>query len=517
MPAKRALKFSVSNTALLLLLLIVFLGLLLRLAFQEPLFFNESINIVKTSWELSRRVDAGSFRFALFDFWRLPHEIKLMSAVTGLAYLFFGVSKLSTVLFGFVAYLCTTCFIFLIGRHLRNQAVGLMAALLWATLPLDVLFSSQILPVPALIVLLCAIVYFLLEKQLVIWLPLLVFGLFSDWRLFFPLAILCALSFYLVDDRFALLKKRMVPISIILLAILLLKPEIVLSALSLYYSSTLIRENLLFLPLILISLVLVARQSEKPRFLLAWLGIQALAFVFFSPPIVESSQFRLLGVSGYWLWLLVPACLLIAWQVERLLGQKPLLKVLWIAAPVHLLLALNVFVQQPEGSYIVFVFSRIGMGLATVFIWLYLLSLQYSKAIQLWATAFLLVLVPFSSLQINKAYVDSYRYQQDDAESTLHFFEDTEEDVTVWVADEDLYSRFLYLSNFEGVFKFPRTTYLVELDPKLLDEPLAGDYVVAEEDVVRLVMGILPGDWQEVGAFATSDRQRLLLFLVGSR
>src|SRR5262245_12630184 len=65
---------------------------------------------------------------------------------TALAYGIFGVTSASTVAFPFLCSLLTIVAAFYLGRRLFSDQVGLMAALLVAIFPMDVIFASMLFP-----------------------------------------------------------------------------------------------------------------------------------------------------------------------------------------------------------------------------------------------------------------------------------------------------------------------------------------------------------------------------------
>lgn len=79
------------------------------------------------------------------SFWSAADRVALYMPISWL-YRLFGVNEWTSVAFPLLASLATIFFILLIGKHLKDTETGLVAALMWAVFPLDVINATQVLP-----------------------------------------------------------------------------------------------------------------------------------------------------------------------------------------------------------------------------------------------------------------------------------------------------------------------------------------------------------------------------------
>jgi hypothetical protein len=121
-----------------------------------------------------------------------------MYAPVALLYALLGPSQFTTLLFPFISSLATVIFIFLIGKMLGEDKVGLIAALLWAFFPLDIFLATSLLPDVPVSALSTAGMYFLIREIRIghswNWNYTLAAGLFIAAILVKPIAIISAIA-----------------------------------------------------------------------------------------------------------------------------------------------------------------------------------------------------------------------------------------------------------------------------------------------------------------------------------
>lgn len=135
-------------------LLVILAGALaIRLVFFTGMVRGDALNYAHAAYELVQ----GRSPFGV---WVGATRIGLVLPVAGL-YALFGANQVTTLLFPMAASLASVVFVFLIARMFSNQAGGLIAALLWAFLPLDVHLSTSLLPDSIVASLSTGVAYFL--------------------------------------------------------------------------------------------------------------------------------------------------------------------------------------------------------------------------------------------------------------------------------------------------------------------------------------------------------------------
>ena len=100
-----------------------------------------------------------------FDYWLAGTSRIGLYAPVALLYRIFGPSEVATLAFPFLSSLLTVIIIYGIGKLLDGQRVGLVAALLWACLPLDIFLASDLLADGPVATFSAAAIYFLLLAE----------------------------------------------------------------------------------------------------------------------------------------------------------------------------------------------------------------------------------------------------------------------------------------------------------------------------------------------------------------
>jgi 4-amino-4-deoxy-L-arabinose transferase-like glycosyltransferase len=120
------------------LALILAVGLGIRYIFYTGMVRGDSLNYAHAAFLRSQGItDLGS--------WAGLSRIGMYGPVA-LLYSLFGPSEMTTHAYPLLASMVTTIFLFKIGELLGNRRIGLIAALLWAFLPLDIHLSTSLLP-----------------------------------------------------------------------------------------------------------------------------------------------------------------------------------------------------------------------------------------------------------------------------------------------------------------------------------------------------------------------------------
>lgn len=135
------------------LAVILLTALAVRLIFLSDLVRGDALNYAHAAYELSE----GRLSF---DAWAGVSRIGLYGPVA-LLYFLFGPSQLTTLFFPVASSLLTVMFVFAIGRMFGGVIAGLIAALIWTFLSLDVHLASILLPDGPLTTFSTGAVYFL--------------------------------------------------------------------------------------------------------------------------------------------------------------------------------------------------------------------------------------------------------------------------------------------------------------------------------------------------------------------
>ncbi|MEX2144731.1 MAG: glycosyltransferase family 39 protein [Anaerolineales bacterium] len=515
---------------LLVLVVVVFLGLLLRSAFLQGPVFDQSLQISISAWELYRpavessQPDSG-FGAQAVEFLRevasMPGEFRPLAVVLGLLYVVFGVSDLVSLLVPLLAFASTVVLVCLLARTWFGQATGILATLLWSVLPIGILLSVSLLPaLPLTAGSLFAIYLFATAEQrasnrlvLASFFVLLI-GLFTAWMYFLPTAVLLV-------SWVAWKKPGQVPIPMyrlfgFLILGFLFIPGIASQAVDVFYLILLYFENLLLLPLLALVLVVAAKgkQNSPVQFLLLWIGVKATFMVLSAPWLVQHSQFETIGMSGYWLDLILPGIILIAWQFTRRVGEEQVLRSSLIASFVVIagLIVLNLGVSM--NSDLLLTISRVSVGAAILLIFVYIAfwNINHRGALTGLLTAILITFV-FASPSIVESYVESYRGKANGVTQVSMMFETVPDDKVAFIAGDALYQRFLYLNKYQSTFRDGSQSLSVYLlNQNQLGAVSVGSYVVISIEVLQFDLGVVPSNWMNV--METSNGERLLVYRI---
>jgi 4-amino-4-deoxy-L-arabinose transferase-like glycosyltransferase len=150
MSKKRSIAQNAKEWLPLIFVLVAALGL--RLVFFTGMVRGDSLNYAHTAYYLNLGIfDLGA--------WEGMSRIGLYLPVAVL-YKLFGPSELVTLLFPLLSSLASVVFVYLIARIFGGERAGLIAALIWAILPMDVHLSTSLLPDGPMAALCTASVYF---------------------------------------------------------------------------------------------------------------------------------------------------------------------------------------------------------------------------------------------------------------------------------------------------------------------------------------------------------------------
>lgn len=142
---------------ILSLSVILIAALAVRLIFFTGMVRGDSLNYAHAAFELSR----GSFEYGA---WEGNSRIGLFGPVVAL-YALFGPSEATTLAFPILSSLASVVFVYLIARMFAGSSAGLIAAIIWALLPLDVHLATSLLPDSPLAALSTGAVYFLFRAE----------------------------------------------------------------------------------------------------------------------------------------------------------------------------------------------------------------------------------------------------------------------------------------------------------------------------------------------------------------
>ncbi len=127
-----------NNRPITYLIIILVIAIVLRVVFYTGVNFNDDLVYLNFAHDITQgRFHPHPYIFAT----RL-----LMQYPIAFFFLLFGVSEFSATLYMLLASLATIILTYLIGRELFNNQTGLLAALLLAFLPLDIIYSTTITP-----------------------------------------------------------------------------------------------------------------------------------------------------------------------------------------------------------------------------------------------------------------------------------------------------------------------------------------------------------------------------------
>jgi hypothetical protein len=187
--------------AALPIIIILICAVILRLVFFTGMVRGDDINYSHAAYELSQ----GRTHF---DYWQAGTSRIGLYGPVALLYVVFGTSELVTLAFPFISSIFTVVIIFGIGSLLDGRRTGLLAALLWACLPLDIFLATDLLPDGPLATFTAAAILFLLlaerskPPQKLRWIVMSV--IFLVWAILIKPTAIITLIFFLVYWAFKL-------------------------------------------------------------------------------------------------------------------------------------------------------------------------------------------------------------------------------------------------------------------------------------------------------------------------
>jgi len=283
---------------------ILLLALYIRLVFPGSVVTGDDSKYAKYAYTA---ISENSINFESFN---TAIRVGLYLPV-GLAYLLFGVSDASTLIYPLLVSLMGITFIYLIGSLIESSSAGLLAALLWALLPTNYELSTLLLPDGLVAAFSVGAIYFLLlaEKQSNSKASisyLLCFG-FAAWTILIKITGIVTAGFIFVRVLHGQLKKRL-PVGFFrtrisqnhlaffvatIIAFLIVMPDSLLSRLdktsSDVYQTIFIGRNpfskgsstdfdaVIFLAIISIAGLSISKNKNAP-FLFSWFMVQYLYF-----------------------------------------------------------------------------------------------------------------------------------------------------------------------------------------------------------------------------------------------
>ena len=506
---------------LLIVLLIFLLGIWLRVAFFRGMVFDESISIAEEAWELfTANPISGSFMQFLRALKNIPSSNILPVFVSGLLYQLFGVSDIWSVIFPILSSLLVGGFLYSFGSLWHSRSVGLLALFFWLMLPINVFLSSNLLPVLPLIALnTLTVLMYLLGRKHHSWIyfvlagATLLSGLIFSWAYALPNVVFVGYDL-LKNQHFVEIKKIGIGLFAIVTLYMLIPPNGAM-ALNLYYLVPLVFENLFLFPLLILALVYVFSlpRDKRPTDLLIWLAAKAIWLVIGARWISMDPLIETIGISGYWLDLLVPGLVLLAWLFVGRLGERLIFKIVSLASIglFFFVLFLSIFETLPPWLFTV---SRISVGIA--FLLIFLFGAAWNSSIKKQIVFFSLFLLTFlvGGWTITNDYWRSYQHTVEDSLDVLTTLE-TNGEVILFVGEYNLSSRFKYETGFGNPTEFPNLSLTVaDLTQGNANSLPNGSYVVMSDSYKNLVFGMEPENWSLEQEIQNSNQQKLFLYKV---
>jgi hypothetical protein len=196
MPAKKKPSHSQNKILTALPIIIILIcAIILRLVFFTGMVRGDDINYSHAAYELSQ----GRTHF---DYWQAGTSRIGLYGPVALLYVVFGTSEPVTLAFPFISSIFTVLIMFGIGSLLDGRRTGLLAALLWACLPLDIFLASDLLPDGPLATFTAAAILFLLlaernkPPQKVRW--IFMSAIFLVWAILIKPTAIITLIFFLI-------------------------------------------------------------------------------------------------------------------------------------------------------------------------------------------------------------------------------------------------------------------------------------------------------------------------------
>jgi hypothetical protein len=291
------------------------------------------------------------------------------------------------------------------------------------------------------------------------------------------------------------------------------------AAVELYGLNLQLFDNFLFIPLLVIGLVSAAgvKGNTALRFVLPWLGVKAAFIVVAAPLILQRPQLQTIGFAGYWLDLIPPGLILIAFHFARWVEPVHVKRMLVAVGSVSAV-GLIFLIPIPGLPAFLATILRISVGVAFMWIFVYLALLRKDapsrNALLLGS---LLIFLTLASISIVSKYVASYIYPVEDANGVRAALASVDGDQIVFVGDELVYERLLYLGGYQNPQRLDEvdTAQLNVLNPVKPDDVPEGAYVVVSSQYLNFVLGIPPTNWEIFGEFSHSSQQKLVMFFVG--
>lgn len=505
-------------------------GLLARWSSFQGLLFNESARIAKRAWDLYLLVSASSaypekllwFR----DIYRLlrdtPTETLPLLPITGMFYGIFGVSDLASFLVPLLASLVGGALIYLLTKTWFDQSAALIASFLWAVLPVSIFLSTNLLAMPLLLTGDLLIIYLLgiagvRKSRTVLFgaLLLLALGLFLNWTIFLPTAILVVAGFYNelrkpIEWKYPLRIFWGLFVVGFLFTALRQGDAVVTS----YYQLLLPFDNLWILPFLALGIAFAAnKRHPAAQQILTWLAVKVAFVLLIGPWIADTNSVKLFGMSGYWLMLVIPCLVLLGWQFSEQVSPKFVFFTLIVVAFLGSLLHGILLTANTSTLDEFLVYSRIAFGISIVTVFLYIvIGPRGSKTAGI---GFALILIAFTlaSPSVVSSYVINHDGALRNSEGAAAYLKGLPEETVVVFVSESLYDRFAYIQNFGA--EQPASSPILLLYPlrrDMLAQAKSDQYVVVEREFVTAILGATPANWHLLQEFTDDRGVDILLF-----
>lgn len=493
---------------------VLVLALAVRLVYAPGVVFDESALIAYRAWQF-----ADTPGISQVARWLLspPYSESAAVLATGLSYMLFGVSKLSSLLPGLLASFGLLGLVFGLTSAWFGRTQGLIAAFLLAIFPLEIFVSTSLLPASLLLCLKVLAIYLsqLARKRnirslYILSFVILLLGTLSDWIIFAPAIILLLMQQFIHSDGYFTWLQRL---AIIALVVFVFIPDAVVSALALYDSVLLILENLIYLPLLFFGLLGASRDTKVPavRFVLVWIALEVACLVLAAPVIRLSPTFQMLGVSAYWIQVLIPGLILSGSTFGGLVGESAARKAVILASvTAFFIVLLRVTDAGAMVQRTLDIVTRVSFGLAFLSMWLFVFLMNSRKWVVSAAFAAFLLTFAVGSLMVMKNNIASYANITDGAIQAVDYMKAQPADPTVVVVGDSLFARIFYLVS---ISESKYTLNLGLFNPEG-EELLGGSYVLIDEDYLQYVFGLKPDNWLLVSEFGMAEYPQLLLYRV---
>lgn len=506
-------------------------GLLARWSSFQGLLFNESARIAKKAWDLYLLVSDGLaspqkllwFRDIYGLLRDAPTETLPLLPITGMLYGIFGVNDLASFLVPLLAWLLSAALIYLLTKTWFDRSAALVASFLWAVLPVGIFLYTNLLAMPLLLTGDLLIIYLLVvagirksRSLLLAALVLLVLGLFFNWTIFLPTAILAVGGLYYELHKPTEWKHLLrIFWGLFLVGLLFTAVWLGDAVVTSYYQLFLPLDSLWILPFLALSIAVAAnKRHPAAQQILIWLTLKAVFVLLIGPWIADTASVKLLGMSGYWLMLVIPCIVLLGWQfAEKVSPRLMLFALIWVALLGSLLHGLLLTASASALDEFL-VFSRIAFGISILAVFLYIaIGSQGSRTAP--AIGFVLILITFTlaSPSVVSSYVINHDGALRNSEGAAAYLKNLPEDTVVVFVSESLSDRFAYIQKFgfEQQTSYP-ILLLYPLRRESLDQAKSGQYVVVEREFVTAILGATPANWNLLQEFSDDQGVDILLF-----